>query len=627
MSSLLSRLAALAATLLLAACGGGGGGAGGAPEPAASAVTLESGRTARATVGAAGGSVKATAGDGRVYTLTVPPGALAGDTEITATPVASMGNAPLAAGTRAAVRFGPAGLKFAMPARLRIEGAATTAGAGKRLVGFVRNDAGTAMNLQPPALSGTALELQVPHFSDVGVSEATLQEIALVPIVSPASVADEIFEAAARELPPATSGLQAQADVFAAIHDRIVLRELDDATRAGTPEARLVAATAFGIWDRAIELTTADDAQYQALVALLGDRYRLSRARAGGFMKQDVDAGLAACAAPAPIGSVQQDGLKSALSLQVFARERGLDSADLGLDAATVARRANACARVAFVPRAAPVFEVGRQVSLDAQAELIFAADANFRAAEPFAFTVGSSSAAVATPEGLGDTAGRYTTVVTPSAADPLFDVKACLMVVVPQPVAFMPEGLLSPSVMCATQRVGGEQDSVVLVGEVSQNMVLRGTVGTLSYTAGVAVGRAQLRVRAKIDGTLQVLSVTGSGVRESSFVCDRSRNLSDLVLIDAGRREATLSTGQFVTQNGVLRLVLSGPGFSTSARFVTTSSDQCATVTDTRTSEDVRPLDDARVVEITRDARGLPLSMTFGGVGNQNISGSLARE
>jgi hypothetical protein len=600
------------ALVLLAACGGGGGDDGGDATPASpsGAVTLESSRTVRTTLGAAGGSLSATAADGRRYTLTVPPGALTASTEITATPVASMGDAPLAAGTRAAVRFGPAGLRFAMPARLRIEGAATTAGAGKRLVGFVRDDAGTAMNLQPPALAGAALELQVPHFSDVGVSEATPQEIALVPIVTPASVADEIFETAARELPPLSSGLQAVADVFAAIHDRIVSRELDDATRAGTPEARLVAATAFGIWDRAIELAMADPAQYAAVVALLGDRYVLSRARAGAFVKQDVDAGLAACATPAPIGSVQQDGLKSALSLQVFAGQRGLDDADLGLDAATVARRANACARVAFVPQAAPVFEVGRQVSLDAQAELIFAVDANFRAAQPFAFTVGSSAAAIATPEGVGDAAGRYTTVVTPSAADPLFDIKACLMVVVPQPVAFMPEGLLSPSAMCGTQQLGGELTEVVLAGLLTRN------------AAGLGIsGSVNLRARFSRSGTVTVVSVDGSATSRGSGEVACGGPQQQVVL--SVSRENVLNQGRFVSASNSFKLF--GPQTTRADRLVS-PGDSCATTVEVTTVEDGDLLGSADITAITRDAAGLPLSITIGS-GGTTLSGTMVRQ
>lgn len=619
MSPRFTRLAALAAALLLAACGGSDD-----PAPASGAVTVDSARTARATIGPAGGSVSATAADGRRYTLTVPPGALASATEISATPVTSMGDAPLAAGTRAAVRFGPAGLRFAMPARLRIEGAATTAGAGKRLVGFVRDDAGTAMNLQPPALSGAALELQVPHFSDVGVSEATPQEIALVPIVTPASVADEIFEAATRELPPLSSGLQAAADVFAAIHDRIVLRELDDATRAGTPEARLVAATAFGIWDRAIELSTLDAAQYQAIVALLGDRYVLSRARAGAFVKQDVDAGLAACAAPAPIGAAQQDGLKSALSLQVFAVQRGLDDADLGLDADTVARRANACARVAFVPQAAPVFEVGRQVSLDAQAELIFAADANFRAAQPFAFTVGSSSAAVATPQGVGDAAGRYTTVVTPAAADPLFDVKACLMVVVPQPVAFMPEGLLSPSAMCGTQQVGGELTEVILAGRATR------AVDTVDAEAGSTTtisGNADLRVRARIDGSLSVVSA--SGQVQADFTAQqlcRPDGINNSKVTLSRHVDHTIVQGDVVRIGARLEIRTSGPSTTTSTSFAMPPDQSCALTTSTNTVTDGAEFGTVVVTAIERDAKGLPTAFTLGGAGG-SISGRLVRE
>jgi len=86
-----------AASLALAACGGGGDPV---PPVAPAAVQTDGTRTARATIGSAGGSLSVTTADGRRFTLTVPPGALSAATEITATPVVSMGVAPLAAGYR-----------------------------------------------------------------------------------------------------------------------------------------------------------------------------------------------------------------------------------------------------------------------------------------------------------------------------------------------------------------------------------------------------------------------------------------------------------------------------------------------------------------------------------------------
>jgi photosystem II stability/assembly factor-like uncharacterized protein len=69
---------------------------------------------------------------------------LSAATEITATPVVSMGAAPLAAGLKGAVRFAPAGLTFALPASLRVEGAAPLK-PGLRAVGFSRSDDGQVM--------------------------------------------------------------------------------------------------------------------------------------------------------------------------------------------------------------------------------------------------------------------------------------------------------------------------------------------------------------------------------------------------------------------------------------------------------------------------------------------------
>ena len=93
---LLPALLLAAATLVVSACGGGSGG----NTSSSGSVQLDSARTVSATLDATGGNLSVTAADGTRYTLTVPPGALATSTEITATPVLSMGAAPLADGWR-----------------------------------------------------------------------------------------------------------------------------------------------------------------------------------------------------------------------------------------------------------------------------------------------------------------------------------------------------------------------------------------------------------------------------------------------------------------------------------------------------------------------------------------------
>lgn len=114
----------LVLALLLQGCGSGGStGPGGPPDgeepvfplatnPVNLTVTLQSPRAASARVMTAGGTVTATADDGTVYTLTLPPAALLTDTTVTITPIATVTGLDLTGGRYAPtlVTFSPRGL-------------------------------------------------------------------------------------------------------------------------------------------------------------------------------------------------------------------------------------------------------------------------------------------------------------------------------------------------------------------------------------------------------------------------------------------------------------------------------------------------------------------------------------
>jgi hypothetical protein len=86
-------------------------------------VTLrrDSARSVSSRVPAAGGAISATGSDGSRFTLTAPPRALDGDTTITLTPISALGGLPLKGGLVAGVHLEPEGLRFNLPAVLRIE--------------------------------------------------------------------------------------------------------------------------------------------------------------------------------------------------------------------------------------------------------------------------------------------------------------------------------------------------------------------------------------------------------------------------------------------------------------------------------------------------------------------------
>lgn len=493
-----------AASMLLAACGGGGGDDDATSGAADTAVRLESAATASATIGAAGGTVTAVAADGRRYTLTVPAGALAADTAITATPIVSMGNAPLAEGLRGGVRFGPSGLRFGLAATLRIEGASTTASAGNRLVGFVRSDDGAAMQLVPVEVVGNALEMPVPHFSDGGAAEANAAELAAIPLAPITDPVQDLWDTLMREI--RVGGTEADdIDVVVRLHDQKVVPLLqtaeslaDDPTQDSFRES---AAATWAAWQRIVNISGLPAERF-------GGRVAQARARTGAMLLAQVDRGRTACLAPAPLRVLHLDGMLRALWAQKVAQIHRLDAPDLGLDAATVSRRLNDCARIAFVPRPVPTFETGRAVSLDAQADLIFAADVNAEDFMLFSFEVNSADAVVATPEGFASEDGQYTTVVTPNAADPLFNVRACI-------VTFMANSAPVASTMCGQDSVGG-----------TPAVLLAGTVRVFDDQTAPGGGpqvAGEVALRVRQDGSdFTITSALGSyrTVRESTGRC-----------------------------------------------------------------------------------------------------------
>ncbi|MES2101609.1 MAG: hypothetical protein V4569_17425 [Pseudomonadota bacterium] len=430
---------------------------------------VDSARTASATLGPAGGTVVATAADGRRYTLTVEPGALAAATEITATPVLSMGSAPLAAGLKGAVRFGPAGLRFALPATLRIEGADPTASAGSTLVGFLRSADGTSMQLVPPTVTASAIEMEVRHFSDVGASQATTQDLAQVP-VDPNETPEE---ALLREF---VSGIFATPDDAAALAFVVRLHDTRVAPRLTVAELRTVATDTER--EEAILVASAWMAMaldsFEVLPASLEPLLTALRQRVLAILTEDFEAGRTACMGPAPIGSAHLIGLQNALRARaqvgLFRKVGGLP----GLDADTVARRLNDCVRVVFEPRTLPSFEIGRPVSLDMRAQLVFAADPNASIQVPFEFDVFTSTARFGAEffvTGFSDAQGSFTAVATPTEANPQFDVEACMVV-------NLRNGGPIGSALCGRQTLrGGAPAPVVLQGLVTANVVITATL------------------------------------------------------------------------------------------------------------------------------------------------------
>lgn len=182
-------------------------------------VSQESARASSATISNLGGVVTATASSGTLYSLSIPPGALPGDTLITLTPIAATAGLPFS-GPSVAVRMQPSGLQLDRPAILEITPAAVNQGGSadaqrssrrfaprdhlrwrrllqwlretrgqhhpsswpedpdRRTLGFIFDDAGTNFEVLRVVSDGATLIVEVAHFSAAGTAAASSADFA-----------------------------------------------------------------------------------------------------------------------------------------------------------------------------------------------------------------------------------------------------------------------------------------------------------------------------------------------------------------------------------------------------------------------------------------------------------------
>jgi hypothetical protein len=226
-------------------------------------------------------------------------------------------------------------------------------------------------------------------------------------------------------------------------------------------------------------------------------------------------------------------------------------------------------------------------VSLDAQAELIFAAEANDTPAAEFEFTLSSADATIAGPRGFSDLVGNYTSVVTPRTANPVFDVQACL-------ITAMANGAPVPGVMCGSQTLGGSP-SDILVGRVD-----------LSLTAAHPAS-ADLRVRVEPSGRdFTVVSALGSLVVADNGLVNRCSGPGGPVTVIA----RTFVEGEVTDAS------YTGSGFLLRGRMITRQDSVNAdcSITTTRTVNESTDLHHVPILGIERDAQDRVLAMTVQG-------------
>ncbi len=440
----------LSVSFVLSACGGNGPPA----SPSSGAPVTETGNANTASIGARGGQVIATGSNGVTYTLIVPPDALKDAVNITLTPIASMGNAPLAAGVAGAVQMEPTGLQFFRAATLSI-GTVPTVPSGKKLFGFTTANDGSLFALSLPNVNGGVTELSIYHFSGSGIGTATPEEIAQVPALVPlADLTDAEFKA---QVDTATLTGKSDAEIAEVLKSwfaQVVKPLLDAATDSTDFDINNKAEFAFERWFDAREAVNNASVGGTDLTPLLADQDGFARPIVARHVLALMNDLIARCQSDT-LPDLKMDKLRRTNDLQREAKKYGFDTAGFGLENATFLRKVNDCARVVIDPIApfTPVV-IGSDKSLDARALIVFVGVSDPQNAG-FAFTVSATGATVNQARGFSSADGRYTTALTPTTSVVVADVQACLVF----------PGDTDASEICATQQVAVAAPTGVMRG------------------------------------------------------------------------------------------------------------------------------------------------------------------
>ncbi|HEY3498208.1 MAG TPA: hypothetical protein VGK73_26100, partial [Polyangiaceae bacterium] len=150
----------------------GSGGEGGAAD--GSAIVVDAKRAVTLELDVAGGSIEATGGDGTVYRLALPAGALLGPVEITLTPVLDLTNRPLTGALHGGVLFEPDGLLLQKPGTLEI---VPPSPLPSDAVVLAFDGEAAAYHAVPEEETSGSLRIMVTHFSGAGVASPNLGEL------------------------------------------------------------------------------------------------------------------------------------------------------------------------------------------------------------------------------------------------------------------------------------------------------------------------------------------------------------------------------------------------------------------------------------------------------------------
>ncbi|MBE7418844.1 MAG: hypothetical protein HS128_14090 [Ideonella sp.] len=413
---LIDRLRIGALAVLLVACGGGAD----TDEPPGARLSTEPARAASATIGSQGGTVSATSSSGVVYTLSVPPLALAEPRVITLTPVSAIRGLALEGGLAAAVDLQPAGLVLDVPATLTIR-AATAPPAGQLAIALGYEGDAAAFAPTVSRRDGDAWTMLVSHFSGAAVGFGTTQNLAaLVDAVAQGGSAAFVAQLAALNARPQRDA-RAELNLFVSWFQAALLPQIPRA--ANDAELHRAVSDLFLWEDTLSSMGTCEVLSGSPTCAQAIDPLRQAAADALAPQLRSAIAGNnAVCAAQRSLGA-----LMNVLFWQLIAETRGVASAANQLDLDSVL--AGLCAKPVLESFALDdPLSAGFPYSLDLNPALQFGLDPVAQQM-PFRVELAASNATLQNPSGFTSAQGHYTTVITASGNGPLeVTGKACLV-------------------------------------------------------------------------------------------------------------------------------------------------------------------------------------------------------
>jgi hypothetical protein len=238
------------------------------PTKSVSPQMLAGAHAADAVMSRDGGTLSAYSSDfKRLYTLVVPPGALANDTPIEIKPLSGVNGLPFAGGMVGGVQFEPSGLEFSRPAALIISGEGVKPQPNQVAFGYNGNGRDFRLTanflkipdwLAPYYDPSNSIAVPVEHFSGLGVAPATDLETARQLSYDAQEARDRLSQEIAKEIEEARDGKDKD---LSEVTERILLDYLEQVI---LPEA---AAASFSdaMYERAVRNLIGWERQRQLL--------------------------------------------------------------------------------------------------------------------------------------------------------------------------------------------------------------------------------------------------------------------------------------------------------------------------------------------------------------------------